>query len=54
MFLSDCVTELTKEIYEEEEQCFHESCLQEMTSIMIEVTLEDCKNIVKNAIRQEQ
>jgi hypothetical protein len=53
VFLSDCVTELIKEIYEEE-QHFHELCLQQMASIMVEVTLEDCKNIVKNVVRQKK
>jgi uncharacterized protein YbcI len=54
IFLSDCVTEFVKKMYKEEEECFHQLCSQQMASIMVEVTLEDCRNIVKNVIRQER
>ncbi|XP_023718896.2 uncharacterized protein LOC111870657 isoform X2 [Cryptotermes secundus] len=53
-FLSDLVTGLIKDICKEEEDIFHESCLQHMVSILNEVTMEDCKNMVKNVIREER
>jgi hypothetical protein len=53
-FLSDLVTEHIKEICKEEEDYFHESCLQHVASILNEVTMEDCKNMVKDIIRKER
>ena len=53
-FLSEIVTELTVDMCQKEEERLNESCLQHWTSIMSEVTTEECEAVVKDAIRNER
>jgi hypothetical protein len=53
-FLSDLVTELVEDVRKEEEDHFHESCLRHVASIVNEVTMEDCMNMVKDIMRKER
>jgi hypothetical protein len=52
--LSDLMTELIRDVCQKEEERFSESCLQHSASIMSEVTMEECKNVVKDVIRNER
>jgi hypothetical protein len=53
-FLSEIMTDLIVDMCQKEEERFNESCLQHMASIMNEVTVEECKNVVKDVIRNER
>jgi hypothetical protein len=53
-FLSEIMTELIVDVCQKEEERFNESCLQYSTSIVSEVTMEECKNVVKDIIRNER
>lgn len=53
-FLSDLMTELIKDVCQKEEEYFNELCLQYLTSIVSEVTMEECENVVKDVIRNER
>lgn len=48
------MTDLIVDMCQKEEERFNESCLQHMASIMNEVTVEECKNVVKDVIRNER
>jgi hypothetical protein len=53
-FLSEIMTELIVDMCQKEEERFNESCLQYSASIVSEVTMEECKNVVKDVIRNER
>lgn len=53
-FLSEIMTELIVDVCQKEEECFNESCLQHSASIVSEVTMEECKKVVKDVIRNER
>jgi hypothetical protein len=48
------MTELIKDVCQKEEEYFNELCLQYLTSIVSEVTMEECENVVKDVIRNER
>jgi riboflavin synthase len=53
-FLSEIMTELIVDVCQKEEEHFNESCLRHLASIVSEVTMEECKNVVKAVIRNER
>jgi hypothetical protein len=53
-FLLEIMTELIADIRQKEEESFNKSCLQHLGSIVSEVTMEECKNVVKDVIRNER
>jgi hypothetical protein len=48
------MTELIKDVCQKEEERFNELCLQYSASILSEVTMEECKHVVKDVIRNER
>jgi len=53
-FLSEIVTELIMDVCRKEEERFNESCLRHSASIVSEVTMEECKTVVEDVIRNER
>jgi hypothetical protein len=53
-FLSEITSELIVDVRQKEEERFNESCLEHSASIVSEVTMEECKNVVKDVIRNER
>jgi hypothetical protein len=53
-FLSEIMTELIADVRQKEEEHLNESCLRHSASIVSEVTMEECKTVVKDVIRNER
>jgi hypothetical protein len=53
-FLSEIMTELIVDVRKKEEDRFNESCLRHLENIVSQVTMDECKNVVKDVIRNER
>lgn len=52
-FLSEIMTELIADVRQKEEERLNESCSRHSASILSDVTMEECKTVVKDVIRNE-
>jgi hypothetical protein len=52
--VSEIMTELATDVHQKEEERFNESCLRHLESVISQVTMEECKNVVEGVIRNER